>query len=190
MPPITKPVSSFASRALARRMSAWPVTVASRARSTRFTPDTRHRMGSVEPSGPGATNTSDFTIWPSSAPSARAASSAVCVASSKVVTSSVTAMAAAASTTRRIAGCSDGWGIAGSLATPGSTAVIRSAAIASPTMDAIVFDWDGTLIDSLAPLYAANVAVLASFGITLERDDYLAAYRPAWRAVYRPFGVP
>ena len=57
-------------------------------------------------------------------------------------------------------------------------------------MDAIVFDWDGTLIDSLAPLYAANVAVLASFGITLERDDYLAAYRPDWRAMYRRFGIP
>ena len=36
MPPMTKPVSSLASRAVARRMSGSPVTAASRARSTRF----------------------------------------------------------------------------------------------------------------------------------------------------------
>ena len=38
MPPMVKPVSSFASRAVARRTSFSPVTAASRARSTRFGP--------------------------------------------------------------------------------------------------------------------------------------------------------
>lgn len=72
--------------------------------------------------------------------------------------------------------------MAASLATPRGSIAAR--------MDAIVFDWDGTLIDSLAPLYAANVAVLASYGITLERGDYLRAYRPDWRAMYRRLGIP
>ena len=71
MPPIVKPVSSWASRAVARRMSCSPRTAASRARSTRLGPLTRQRIGSSAPSSPGATKTSDFTIWPRSAPTVR-----------------------------------------------------------------------------------------------------------------------
>ena len=110
MPPIVKPVSSRASFAFARRTSGSPVTAASRARSTRFGPDTRQRTGSSAPSASGATNTSDFTIWPSSAPTAAAASSAVCVDSLNTWTSSVTPFRAAASTTRWIGA---GWGVSG-----------------------------------------------------------------------------
>ena len=43
---MAKPVRSCASRAVARRTSADPVTAASRARSTRLWPATRHRTGS------------------------------------------------------------------------------------------------------------------------------------------------
>ena len=46
IPPIVKPVSSSASRAVARRMSRRPTTAASRSRSTRSAPDTRHTIGS------------------------------------------------------------------------------------------------------------------------------------------------
>ena len=112
---MVKPVSSFASRAVARRMSPSPMTAASRARSTRLVPATRARTGSG-PSSPSATNTSDFTIWPSSAPTAVAASWAVWVDSSKVRISMVTPLRAAASRTRRTAGWSSGSGTAGSLA--------------------------------------------------------------------------
>ena len=52
IPPMVKPDSSFASRAVARRTSRAPVTAASRARSTRFGPETRHRIGSSAPSSP------------------------------------------------------------------------------------------------------------------------------------------
>ena len=103
MPPITNPVRSFASRAVARRISGSPVTAARRATSTRFGPDTRQRIGSG-PSSDGATKTSDLTIWPSSAPTAAAASSAVCVDSSKVTTSSSIPLRSAAASTRRTAG--------------------------------------------------------------------------------------
>ena len=53
----------------------------------------------------GATNTRLFTIWPSSAPTAAAASAAVCVESSKMRMSSRHALALAASRTRWRAGC-------------------------------------------------------------------------------------
>ncbi len=103
MPPMEKPVSSLASRAVARRTSDAPVTAARRARSTRFGPETRATIGSG-PSSPSVTKTSDFTIWPRSAPTAAAASAAVWVDSSKTVTSMVTPLRAAASVTRRMAG--------------------------------------------------------------------------------------
>ena len=67
-PPIVKPVRSVASRALARRTSTASVTAARRARSTRLGPDTRQTIGSRPPPSAGATNTSDLTICPSSAP--------------------------------------------------------------------------------------------------------------------------
>src|ERR1019366_913742 len=116
IPLIVKPESSFASRAVARRTSRAPVTAASRARSTRLGPDTRHRIGSRTPSSPGATKTSDLTIWPISAPTAAAASSAVWVDLSNTLTSRVTPFLLAASTTRWMAGWSRGSGTAGSLA--------------------------------------------------------------------------
>jgi HAD superfamily hydrolase (TIGR01549 family) len=57
-------------------------------------------------------------------------------------------------------------------------------------MDAIVFDWDGTLVDSLEPLYQANLAVLASFGIEVDPGTYRRVYTPDWRRMYVELGVP
>src|SRR5579862_1764020 len=113
---MVKPDSSFASRAVARRTSRAPLTAARRARSTRFGPDTRHRIGSRLPSSPGFTKTRDLTIWPSSAPTAAAASAAVWVDSSKTWISRVTPFRLAASRTRWMAGWTTGSGTAGSLA--------------------------------------------------------------------------
>jgi HAD superfamily hydrolase (TIGR01549 family) len=57
-------------------------------------------------------------------------------------------------------------------------------------MDAIVFDWDGTLVDSFEPLYRSNIAVLASYGIDLDEVVYRQAYTPDWRRMYLDLGVP
>src|SRR5688572_9396701 len=94
-------------------MSCSAVTAARRATSTRLRPETRHTIGSCLPSSSGATKTSDLTICPRSAPTAAAASWAVCVDSSKATTSRVTPLRSAASRTRRTAGWSVGWGTAG-----------------------------------------------------------------------------
>jgi phosphoglycolate phosphatase-like HAD superfamily hydrolase len=56
-------------------------------------------------------------------------------------------------------------------------------------MDAIVFDWDGTLCDSLAPIYAANRQVLAEYGLPFDDDRYRAAYAPDWRLMYQRLGI-
>ena len=57
-------------------------------------------------------------------------------------------------------------------------------------MDAIVFDWDGTLFDSLPAIYDANRQVLEELGLPFDNDRYRAAYVPDWRLMYQRLGVP
>ena len=57
-------------------------------------------------------------------------------------------------------------------------------------MDAIVFDWDGTLMDSLRAVFDANLQVLTEQGVPFDIDRYRAAYTPDWRLMYQRLGVP
>ena len=57
-------------------------------------------------------------------------------------------------------------------------------------MDAIVFDWDGTLMDSLAAVFEANAKVLGEYGVPFDEDRYRAAYTPDWRVMYQRLGLP
>ena len=57
-------------------------------------------------------------------------------------------------------------------------------------MDAIVFDWDGTLVDSLPAIFDANLRVLAEYDLPFDDDRYRAAYVPDWRLMYQRLGVP
>ena len=166
IPPIVNPVSSCASRAVARRMSCSPVTAARRARSTRFGPQTRQRIGSSAPSSPGATNTSDLTIWPSSASTVRGG---VLGGVGRLVEHPDRRGRRPSARRRRgRAGSPDG---RAARARPESTASVRSrpqAGTRDPRhgdqppdrrrsigpMEAILFDWDGTLVDSLGAFHA------------------------------------
>jgi len=57
-------------------------------------------------------------------------------------------------------------------------------------MEAIVFDWDGTLVDTLPAITRANAEVLGQFGVPYDDEAYRAAYSPDWRNMYRKLGVP
>lgn len=57
-------------------------------------------------------------------------------------------------------------------------------------MDAIVFDWDGTLVDSLPAIFDVNVQVLAEYGVPFNDVRYRTAYMPDWRLMYQRLGVP
>jgi len=57
-------------------------------------------------------------------------------------------------------------------------------------MDAIVFDWDGTLMDSLAAVFDANARVLGEYGVPFDEERYRAAYTPDWRVMYQRLGLP
>lgn len=55
---------------------------------------------------------------------------------------------------------------------------------------AALFDWDGTLVDSLAAIYRANRRALATIGITMDRTWFRERYTPDWRRSYAELGVP
>jgi phosphoglycolate phosphatase len=57
-------------------------------------------------------------------------------------------------------------------------------------VDAIVFDWDGTLVDSLPAIFDANRQVLAEYGVPFDEARYRAAYVPDWRLMYQRLGLP
>jgi pyrophosphatase PpaX len=57
-------------------------------------------------------------------------------------------------------------------------------------MRAILFDWDGTLVDSLGAFHDANAAVMARFGLPWDEAIYRRHYVPDWRQMYTSLGVP
>jgi HAD superfamily hydrolase (TIGR01549 family) len=63
----------------------------------------------------------------------------------------------------------------------------RGASIGA--MKAILFDWDGTLADSLGAFYRANLAVMEAFGLPFDEALYRRHYAPDWRVLYRRLGV-
>jgi phosphoglycolate phosphatase-like HAD superfamily hydrolase len=57
-------------------------------------------------------------------------------------------------------------------------------------VEAILFDWDGTLVDSLGAFHAANATVMAAFGLPFDVVAYRKHYVPDWREMYRRLGIP
>lgn len=58
------------------------------------------------------------------------------------------------------------------------------------TIKTVLFDWDGTLLDSFPAGFHASVTVLRHFGIEVDRKRFLETYSPNWYESYRLLGVP
>ena len=56
--------------------------------------------------------------------------------------------------------------------------------------EAVLFDWDGTLVDTMSMIYRANVVALRSYGISMSREWFRERYTPDWRESYRELGIP
>jgi HAD superfamily hydrolase (TIGR01509 family) len=57
-------------------------------------------------------------------------------------------------------------------------------------IDTLLFDWDGTLVDS-APLgLTAFEQSFAALGHDFDQDVYVRAYSPNWYSVYEALGLP
>jgi HAD superfamily hydrolase (TIGR01549 family) len=57
-------------------------------------------------------------------------------------------------------------------------------------LQGVLFDWDGTLINSYAADSAAYLAMFREMGIPWGLDELAANYSPNWYRVYRAAGLP
>lgn len=57
-------------------------------------------------------------------------------------------------------------------------------------VDAVLFDWDGTLVRSAEVSFRCYESVFASYGIAFDRATYAATYSPDWRRTYTAVGLP
>jgi HAD superfamily hydrolase (TIGR01549 family) len=57
------------------------------------------------------------------------------------------------------------------------------------TPRAVLFDWDGTLLDSAAACLRSYERLFGSFGITFDRALFDAAYSPDWYRTYERVGL-
>lgn len=55
---------------------------------------------------------------------------------------------------------------------------------------AVLFDWDGTLLDSFPAGYHASITVLKHYGIDIDRERFLETYSPNWYYTYEKLGMP
>jgi len=75
-------------------------------------------------------------------------------------------------------------------ASPGQGESVPYLAAPGPLPAAAIFDWDGTIVDTLPLIYRANVIVLGELGISMSRAWFRERYTPDWRRSYRELGVP
>ncbi len=54
---------------------------------------------------------------------------------------------------------------------------------------AVLFDWDGTLVDSAESTYRTYVRLFAGYGIPFDREIYARTYSPAWHNTFRQLGL-
>jgi HAD superfamily hydrolase (TIGR01509 family) len=57
------------------------------------------------------------------------------------------------------------------------------------TLRAVLFDWDGTLVDSADLSFRCYVTVFTRFGVPFDRDAYARTYSPDWYRTYRLLGL-
>lgn len=54
---------------------------------------------------------------------------------------------------------------------------------------AVLFDWDGTLVDTAEASYRCYVRLFDSYGMAFTREDYARTYSPNWYQTFRSLGI-
>ena len=57
-------------------------------------------------------------------------------------------------------------------------------------INTLLFDWDGTLVDSAHLGLAAYEKSFAALGVVFDREIYQSAYSPNWYSTYQALGLP
>jgi phosphoglycolate phosphatase len=60
----------------------------------------------------------------------------------------------------------------------------------SRALRAVVFDWDGTLVDSAAVSYRCYARLFESFGLPFDHEAFARTYSPEWTRTYEALGLP
>jgi HAD superfamily hydrolase (TIGR01549 family) len=60
---------------------------------------------------------------------------------------------------------------------------------AAPPLAAVLFDWDGTLVDSAEASYRCYVRLFDSYGIGFDRARFQSTYSPNWQRTYEAVGL-
>jgi len=56
-------------------------------------------------------------------------------------------------------------------------------------MRTILFDWDGTIVDSMEALFETTKATCRHLGLAFDREIFRRTFSPNWRLKYRSLGV-
>jgi len=57
-------------------------------------------------------------------------------------------------------------------------------------MRTILFDWDGTIVDSMGALFETDGAICRQIGVPFDEAIFRRAFSPNWRLMYRALGIP
>ena len=57
-------------------------------------------------------------------------------------------------------------------------------------MRTILFDWDGTIVDSVPSLYQTDAAICRKIGVPFDESIFKRAFSPNWRLMYKALGIP
>jgi HAD superfamily hydrolase (TIGR01549 family) len=66
---------------------------------------------------------------------------------------------------------------------------MRDAMPAPNELRAVLFDWDGTLVDSAARTYHCYVRVFSAYGIDYDHEAFERTYSPDWYRTYEDVGL-
>ena len=55
---------------------------------------------------------------------------------------------------------------------------------------AVIFDWDGTLVDTAEASYRCYVRLFDELGVAFDREAYARTYSPNWYHTFRQLGLP
>ncbi len=55
---------------------------------------------------------------------------------------------------------------------------------------AVLFDWDGTLVNSAETSFRAYVGLFRELGIVFDHEHYRRTYSPNWHRTYEALGLP
>lgn len=57
-------------------------------------------------------------------------------------------------------------------------------------MRAVLFDWDGTIVDSVPELFESDAAIARELRLEFDLEIFKRTFSPNWRRRYRAMGVP